>query len=528
MRYPRRNIGDNVRITRFGPSPTGFMHIGGLYAALISERVAHQANGKFILRIEDTDHKRQVDGATELIVEALSHYGILMDEGPTYDGAQVGIYGPYHQSERTCLYQSFVRELLLQGNAYPCFATHEELEVIRNEQTRLKLPPGYGGRWAIWRDRSIEDVANALEIGRDFVIRLRAPDEKGDRVDLSDIVRGQLSFPANTTDVVLLKSDGVPTYHLAHVVDDHLMGTTDVIRGDEWLSSYPLHSQLFALLGLQAPRYAHIAPIEKKVGSSRRKLSKRHDPEASVSWYESQGYPRQAVIEYLLNLADGRFEDWRAANPSAPPFSFQISLERMNRSGALFDLSKLASISREMIGAMSAKAVACHAVSWAKQHDPKLAGLLSRDMAYAEAIFGIERTPPRIRKDLTKWSDLSEDIGYFFDEIFAERSKNREEPTDAIDEFLKPILCAAAEQFDPMEGRDAWLDNLRRLAESNGIAPTAKTYKAAPGNYVGQFSDLTGALRLAITGRRSTPDLFEVMSILGLARVKSRIRHLTN
>nr|WP_315382836.1 glutamate--tRNA ligase [uncultured Sphingomonas sp.] len=524
QRYPARSLPEGARVTRFGPSPTGFIHIGGLYVSLISERTAHQSGGLFYLRIEDTDRKREVPGAVELILGALNDFGITFDEGPSLEGTETGAYGPYRQSERQELYQSVVRDLLVRGHAYACFATPEELEAMRTEQNLRKIPPGYYGSWAIWRNRSLEDVQAALAEGRSFVIRLKAPAAEGNgRVELPDLIRGKLNVPANNQDIVLLKADGLPTYHLAHVVDDHLMGTTDVIRGDEWLSSYPVHAQLFDLLGWQRPRYAHIAPIEKNVGSSRRKLSKRHDPEAAVDWYSVEGYPRQAVIEYLLNLADGKFEDWRKANPTADSESFPLQVERLNRSGALFDLVKLSSISREVIGAMTAAQVYDAALAWAQVHDQPFAERLAAHADYVRAILNIERGAARARKDIVKWSDVPSDTGYFFDDLFVPRDEGNQALWDALAPGLAAILREVAEGFDPTIDRDAWLEWVRAIGEKHGYAANGKAYKAEPERYQGQFSAIAGALRLALAGKPNTPDLFEVMTVMGPERVRARL-----
>ncbi|MEY4953063.1 MAG: hypothetical protein RL299_1487, partial [Pseudomonadota bacterium] len=449
-KFPPRDLPEGARVTRFGPSPTGFMHIGGLYTSLVSRRLAHQSGGKFFLRIEDTDKKREVEGTVDLILASLATYGLSPDEGEIADGQELGAYGPYRQSERMPIYQSCVRWLLDQCHAYPCFATADELQALRDEQTKRKVPPGYYGGWAIWRDKTEADVEAALAAGLPFTIRLRATGERDERVTLPDTIRGDLEFPANQTDVVLLKADGMPTYHLAHVVDDHFMRTTDVIRGNEWLASYPMHAQMFQLFGWTPPRFAHISPIEKQDGGSRRKLSKRHDPEASVGWYMEAGYPLGAVTEYLLNLIDGRFEDWRVDNPTAPNTDFPIELERMSRSGALFDLVKLDSVSRDVVGAMSAKAIYDAALVWASGHDPQFAVRFAADAAYSQTILDIERHGERPRKDIVRWSQLPADIGYFFDDRFAELQDEAKAAWAALQPVpAAGLLAAVAEAYDP-------------------------------------------------------------------------------
>ena len=523
-RFPPRDLPAGAKVTRFGPSPTGSMHIGGLYTSLVSRRVAHQSGGLFYLRIEDTDKKREVEGTVELILSSLATYGLSPDEGEIADGKEIGRYGPYRQSERKPIYQSCVRWLLEQGHAYPCFASAEELQALREAQAKHKVPPGYWGTWAIWRDKTAADVDAALAAGKPFVIRLRSTGGRDERVTLPDTIRETIEFPANQTDVVLLKADGMPTYHLAHVVDDHFMRTTDVVRGNEWLASYPMHAEMFKLFGWAPPRFAHISPIEKNDGSSRRKLSKRSDPEASVGWYMEAGYPKQAVIEYLLNLIDGRFEDWRGANPGVSNEAFVIELERMNRAGALFDLAKLDSVSRDVVGAMSADAIFDAALVWASDHAADFATRFGADAAYAQAILDIERHGERPRKDIVKWSELAADIGYFFDDTYAGLALEAQTALAALQPAPPAgMLGAVAAAYDPSLGRDAWLEWLRALALSHGYAPNAKAFKAAPDEFRGHFGEFAGALRIVLAARRNTPDLFEVMQVLGKDRVVARL-----
>ena len=523
-RFPPRDLPAGACVTRFGPSPTGSMHIGGLYASLVSRRVAQQSGGVFYLRIEDTDKKREVEGATGLIIASLAAFGLSPDEGEVAVDQEVGNYGPYKQSERKPIYQSCVRVLLEAGHAYPCFADTEELQALREQQAKRKVPPGYYGNWAIWRTKTAEDVAAALAAGKPFVIRLRSPDAQAERIKLPDTIRGELDVPANVQDVVLLKSDGMPTYHLAHVVDDHFMRTTDVVRGHEWLASYPMHAQLFGLLGWEAPRFAHISPIEKTDGSSRRKLSKRSDPEASVSYYMEAGYPLDAVIEYLLTLADGRFEEWRAANPALPHTDFAIELAHMSRSGALFDLAKLDSIARELVGRLSAPAIYQAALAWAEEYAPDFAAKFSADPAYAQAILDIERHGERPRKDIVRWSDLPADIGYFFGDTYAAMLPGIQAALAAIQPAAPAgMIAAISASYDPATDRDGWLEWLRALGLTYGYALNMKAFKAAPDQFRGHFGDLAGVLRLILAGRRNTPDLFEVMQVLGQDRVTARL-----
>ncbi len=523
-RFPPRDLPASARVTRFGPSPTGSMHIGGLYTSLVSRRAARQSGGVFYLRIEDTDKKREVEGTVELILDSLATYCLSPDEGEIAHGKDVGAYGPYRQSERVPIYQSCVRWLLEQGHAYPCFASTEELQALRDEQAKHKVPPGYWGSWAIWRDKTQADIDAALAAGKPFVIRLRSTGGRDERVALPDTIRGDLEFPANQTDVVLLKADGVPTYHLAHVVDDHFMRTTDVIRGNEWLASYPMHAEMFKLFGWEPPRFAHISPIEKNDGSSRRKLSKRSDPEASVGWYMEAGYPRDAVIEYLLNLIDGRFEDWRVANSGVSNEQFQIEIERMNRAGALFDLAKLDSVSRDVVGAMTAKEIFDAALVWASDHNAEFATRFGADPAYSQAILDIERHGERPRKDIVRWEQLPGDIGYFFDDTYAALLPEAQAAFAALQPAPpEGMLLAIATAYDPALSRDAWLEWLRELGLGYGYAPNVKAFKAAPDEFRGHFGDLAGVLRMVLAARRNTPDLCEVMQVLGKDRIMARL-----
>lgn len=522
-RYPPRSLPAGACVTRFGPSPTGSLHIGGLYTSMISRQLAHQSGGLFMLRIEDTDKKREVEGAIDLIVDSLRHFGLSPDEGELTVGHEVGSYGPYRQSARTPIYQAFVRNLLERGLAYPCFASAEELAAVREQQQAAKIPPGYYGKWALWRDRPEAEAEQALAEGRPFAIRLKAPADRPAQITLPDVIRGDLNFPPNDQDVVLLKADGTPTYHLAHVVDDRLMGTTHVIRGHEWLSSYPLHAQLFGLFGWEPPLFAHISPIEKMEGSSRRKLSKRKDPEASVSFYVEQGYPQEAVLEYLLTLADGRFEDWRAEHPEGRE-AFAIDLTRMSRSGALFDAVKLDSISRDRIAALTAAEVYAAILPWARDHAPDFASRIEADPAYATAIFSIERGTERARKDLAHWSTLPGDVSYFFDDLYdADQASVRETLAALKPNPAAAMLRAVADEVDAGVDRDIWLEALREIGGRFGYAPSMKIFKQDPATYVGHFGNLTEAIRVVLTGRRTSPDLHEIMQVMGPERVKSRL-----
>lgn len=512
-KYPPRSVEGSV--TRFAPSPTGFMHIGGLFAALICQRVAHQTNGVFYLRIEDTDKKREVEGGVEEIVNSLAAFGIHFDEGATSSTTETGNYGPYRQSQRAEIYQTFAKKLVEQGKAYPCFCTEEELENIRKKQEEIKANPGYYGEWAVHRDMPFEEVKKLVEQGKPYVLRLKSNGSLDKKIQIKDGIKGKIEMPQNDQDVVLLKSDGIPTYHFAHVVDDHLMGTTDVIRGDEWISSLPIHLQLFYELGWKAPKYAHIAPVMKMEGSSKRKLSKRKDPEAAVSYYHQMGYPADSVIEYLLNLANSSYEDWRRQNPDLPHEDYKLDMKKMSVSGALFDIIKLNDISKTVISKMTAEKVYDLALEWAEEYDRDFARLLKEDKDYAVKILSIGRGGKKPRKDIAKWSDVKDYMAYFYDELYNEAQPEAPVDPQIINEYIKI--------FDIADDKDTWFSKIRDMSEKLGYAGDMKAYKAEPEKYKGNVGDVSTVIRIAVTGRSNTPDLYDIMQIIGNERVQKRL-----
>ena len=512
--YPPREVGV---VTRFCPSPTGFLHIGGLYAALISERFAHQSGGVFFVRIEDTDKKREVAGAAELIFQYLAKYGIRVDEGP-------GIYAPYTQSERSDIYAVYVSQLLSQGMAYLCFCSTQELEEIRQTQEQQKVRPGYWGKWALWRDRPEEDVQQALAEGKPYVIRVRSTGDIQQRIMVEDAVKGSLELPENDQDIVIMKSDGLPTYHLAHVVDDHLMRTTHVLRGDEWLSSLSLHLQLFTQLGFKPPIYGHISPIQKMDGLSKRKLSKRKDLEASISFYDEQGYPVKAVEEYMLTLANSSFEDWRSTHLTEDSRRFELSLAQISKSGALFDFTKLASLSQEVIAQLTAEEVYDQALSWANRFDVTLAAALQKDKKYSVSVFAIERGNEQARKDISKWSDISPEFGFFFENLFAQKAATIQELlASSQKEDAGVILANFLKVYDPVDSKEVWFEKLQLLVVSYGYALSVKAYKLDPESYKGHVGDIAKVLRICLTGSTHSPDLSQIMRVMGAALVANRL-----
>lgn len=525
--YPKRNLPEGAKVTRFAPSPTGYVHMGSLYASLVSERLAHQSNGVFFLRVEDTDKKREVEGGVANIVRSLSRFGINFDEGVTDIDEEKGSYGPYKQSERAGIYKVFAKQLVEKGFAYPCFCSEEDLNRIRAEQEEKKLTPGYYGEYAVHRDFTLPQVEEELSKGKPFVLRLKAPNNPDSRFIFKDLIKGDIEMPENYQDAVILKSDGIPTYHFAHVVDDHLMRTTHVIRGDEWLPSASLHVQLFEVLEWEKPEYAHISPVMKIEGSSKRKLSKRKDPEADVSFYHEQGYPSISVIEYLVNLINSNFEDWRRENPAEPNTNFIIELERMSVSGAMFDIVKLTDMSKDIIAGMSGEEVYNAALEWAEEYDAELAAFLGRDEQYAKRIFNIDRGGEKPRKDFAKWLDVKPSIFYFFDELFEKDVEGGYGfPETMAQEEVQRIIREYVKVYNHEDTKDIWFDRVKEFCEAIGYSKDVKTFKKNPGTYKGHVGDVTGVIRVAVANRKNTPDLYEVMQLMGKKKVMERFKKI--
>ena len=518
--YPKRNLPEGAKVTRFAPSPTGFLHIGGLFAALISERMAHQSGGVFILRIEDTDKKREVEDGVTGIIEGLNAFGIQIDEGFVARDKQIGDYGTYLQSERAEIYQAFAKDLVLKGLAYPCFCAEDEISAIREQQEKDKELPGYYGKYAKCRDLTFEQIKENIEKGMPYVLRLKSPGSPEKRISFKDGIKGNIEMPENIVDVVVLKADGIPTYHFAHAVDDTLMGTTHVIRGDEWISSVPIHLQLFYCLGLKAPKYAHIAPIMKMEGDSKRKLSKRKDPEASVSYYTQEGYPKDGVMEYLLNLANSNFEDFKKQNPKAAWQEFPLQMNKMSNSGCLFDLVKMNDMCKNLIALQSAEWVCDNAMDWAKEFDKELYELLAKDKAYSTTLFSFDRNPEKPRKDIGKWNEVRDTFCYMFDELFA---PEYELPENLSKEDIKTIAQKYCDRFNPELDKNEWFNDLKDLAEEVGFAREVKEYKKNPENFPGHVGDVSSVIRVAVTGRMKSPDLHGILAALGKDRIKERI-----
>ncbi len=522
-KYPERNLKEGAIVTRIAPSPTGFVHIGGLYQGLIAKKLAKQTEGVFFVRIEDTDQKRQVENGTLEIITSLNNFGFEPDEGMINETEFKGNYGPYKQSLRKEIYQAYAKYLIEQGKAYPCFCSQEELEEIRQKQEVAKIRPGYYGVWAKCRNLTVEEMAEKIKAGEKYIIRFKSPGREDRKIKHHDIIKGNVDFPENDQDIVIIKADGLPTYHFAHAIDDHLMRTTHVIRGDEWLSSVPLHLQLFHELGFKAPKYAHIAPIMKNDNGNKRKLSKRKDPEAAVSYYVELGIPKEAVNEYLLNIANSNFENWRRANKEASIDEFELQLNKMSVSGALFDMVKLLDVGKNVISKFTAEEVYNQSLAWAEVYDKDLAEILKKDKEYALKVFGIERGNKKPRKDIAKWSDVRENIEYMYDEMFDSKKQNYEYQVISEKEDIEKILKLYIEKYyDDNDDKQTWFDKIKELSGEMGYAKEVKEFKENPGKYKAHVGDVSTVLRVALTARTNTPDMYEIMKILGKDKIRAR------
>lgn len=523
--YPPRNLSPSAKVTRFAPSPTGSLNIGGLYATLISERLAHQSNGVFFLRIEDTDKKREIPEGLENILQALSYFGVHIDEGPALSGDNKGDYGPYKQSERAGIYKVFMKHLVRHGLAYPCFCNAEDLREIRKNQKILKITPGYYGQWAKHRDISFQQAQEEILNGKPFVIRLKSPGSSDKRIVFHDMVKGRIEFPENDQDIVIMKTDGLPTYHFAHAVDDCLMGTTHVIRGDEWLSSVPVHIQLFEALGFSLPRYGHIAPIMKLEGASKRKFSKRKDLDGTAEYYNEQGYPGIALGEYFMNLINSGFEEWRRENPKQSFQDFPVCTDKMNASGALLDMNKLADTSKDAISRLTGNQVYDQLYKWSKEFDSELFTFISGNKEYALDILNIGRNTEKPRKDYAKWSDVKPLIAFFHDRLFEEDvSGGYRLPEHVSLENAKAIVQGFSRTYKYSNEKDSWFHEIKELAGELGFAKDLKQYKANPDQYKGHIGDVAMVIRIALTNRIQTPDLYDIMKVMGADRVFDRMK----
>lgn len=517
--YPKRELPEGARVTRMGPSPTGFMHLGNLYGALVDERLAHQSGGVFYLRIEDTDKKREVEGGVQTIIESFKQFGLSFDEGVTESGEK-GEYGPYRQSLRADIYAVFVKSLVERGMAYPCFCTEDELKAAHEQQEKNKENFGYYGKYAVWRDRSMEEIEEKLGENTPYVVRFRSEGSIENKIRHEDLIKGKMELTENDQDVVIMKSDGIPTYHFAHVIDDYLMGTTVVVRGEEWLATLPVHLQLFRALGFKPPKYAHTPQLMKLDGGSKRKLSKRLDPELALSYYYKAGYPVASVMEYLMTLLNSNYEEWRRANPEKPMNDFPFSIKKMGVSGALFDIEKLNDVSKNVVSRMTADELYELTSDWSRENDPEFHSLFTRDPQLSKAFLAIGRGGKKPRKDIALFSDVKPYIDFMFDELF---SPDYTLPENVSSEDAKGILNDFANLFDENDTPDEFFEKIKTLAKEYGYAPETKLYKQNPEAYKGPVGDVSMVVRIAVAGRQNAPDLQSVMKILGKESVIKRL-----
>ena len=522
--FPERGLSEGAKVTRIAPSPTGSMHIGNLYGGLADERIAHTSapDGVFYLRIEDTDDKREVPGAVEKIIKYLGAFGIEFDEGASAEGDR-GAYGPYRQRMRAKYYHIVAKKLLLEGRAYPCFCTEEDLQKAHEAQEAAKENFGYYGKWAVHRDMPVEQAIEKIKNGESYVLRFRSMGDPNKKVEFKDQIKGKLSFPENDQDFVLLKSDGIPTYHFAHVVDDHFMRTTDVVRGEEWLSTLPWHVELWRACGFKMPRFCHTAQVMKldEETGAKRKMSKRKDPECTLGFYFEKGYPALSVIEYLMTLLNSNYEQWRSANKDASYRDFPFKASAMGNSGAMFDLAKFNDVSKNVIAAMPANTVYEQVAAWASENDPDFYRILSADPDYAKRFFAIGRGGKKPRKDFACWSEVKSYISYYYDELF---TREEDFPANVSADERKVLLEEYAEIYDAADDNTAWFEKIKALGEKHGYTSDMKAYKADPTAFKGSVSDVSNVIRVAVTGRNNSPDLCSVMQVLGAERVLKRIR----
>ena len=522
-KYPKRDLKEGARVIRFAPSPTGFLHTGALYTSLAGMRLAKESDGIYFLRIEDTDRKREVKGVIKDFIKELNEFGIVPDEGVISEDEEKGNYGPHMQSKRERIYKICAKHLVEQGLAYPCFCTPEMIAATKEAQEKGKVVPGYYGVYAKCRNISVDESIQRVKSGERFVTRFRSSGSHLKKISFIDEIRGKIEMAQNDLDIVIIKADGLPTYHFAHVVDDHFMRTTLVTRGEEWLPSAPVHIELFKAMGFEVPRYAHFSNVMKKDGDSKRKLSKRKDPEAAVSFFLKEGYPVDSVIEYILTLINSDFEPWRIKNPNADKFEFEVKLKKMGTSGALFDIVKLNDVSKEIIAKMNSQEVLDNVLEWSKKYNSKVYDLISKDKEYSRKIFALERDgAKKIRKDIIKWEDVTNIFFYFFEELFEKDIKENEYEFDFLkgnskvdSNMTKKVLELYINSYDEKLEKDEWFNNVKEQANKLGFCTDMKEYKQNPDKYIGSTADYTTIIRIALTNRHNSPDIYQIMQLLG-------------
>lgn len=531
-KYPKRDLKEGAMVTRFAPSPTGFLHTGSLFTSLVSYRFAKQSGGVFYIRLEDTDTKREIEGSGAELVKQLNVFGVTPDEGYISDTEEKGSYGPYKQSNRALIYNTVIKHLIEIGRAYPCFATPDELAKLREEQTARKEIPGYYGKYAIYRDYPIDEAYARIKNGDSYIIRFKSMGDHNNKVSFHDEIRGDLELTENDQDIVILKGDGLPTYHFAHLCDDHFMHTTVVTRGEEWLPSLPIHLELFDTLGFERPRYAHFPVIMKVDNGVRRKLSKRKDNEAAVEFFLKSGYPKYGFIEYLLTIANSNYEQWRDENKDKSYNDFMLSFDKMSLDGALFDLEKVESISKDRMAYRKASVLADEVLEWANQYEPEFAAKISANKEFFTSILNIEREKENPRKDYAKYSDIYPIISFMYNDVYDSLDKTNPDlsvkvgkkdqknvPANVVVEFLNKYL----ESYNVDVTEEEWFENMKKIAEGMKFTSNRKEYKDNPDSYYGQVGDAAGFIRIALAGRKNTPNIYFVQKILGKDEVARRI-----
>ncbi len=525
-RFPKRNLKDGAMVTRFAPSPTGFLHTGSLFTSLVSYRFAKQSNGVFYIRLEDTDTKREVSGSGAELLEQLKVFGITPDEGYLSDELEIGKYGPYKQSNRADIYKVVIKDLIKRGRAYPCFATQEELQEMRAKQEANKEIPGYYGKYAIYRNTPLNEQLALIDSGKPYIIRFRSMGNHENKIKIHDEIRGDLELTENDQDIVILKSDGLPTYHFAHLVDDHFMRTTHITRGEEWLSSLPIHLELFASMGWEAPKYAHLPVIMKLDNGNRRKLSKRKDNEAAVSYFLEQGYPKYGFIEYLLTLANSNYEMWREQNMDKDKYDFVLSFDKMSLDGALFDFKKVQNISKELMARRTTDEIVSEALEWSSKYSKELYDLICSDKEYFKKIMSIERNKDKPRKDYEKYSDILPIINFFYDKYYNELIKHLEWNEAISKDDIKALLVDYRDNMNLDLDEEAWFNDIKALGMRHNFCDSVKVWKKNKEAYKGHVGDVSEILRIAITGKKQSPNLYYVLKILGKERSIARINQV--
>lgn len=518
--YPERNLPEGAKVTRYAPSPTGFIHIGALLSSFTANMIAKQSGGVQFLRIEDTDTERTVENGVNVIIEGLKEFGVEFDEGPNSDGTEIGNYGPYVQSQRKEIYHAFIKHLIIEGKAYPCFCTKEENDKTREHQTVNKKRIGYYGKYAKCRNISASEAIEKIKNGEEYIIRIKSPGCFDKKIVIEDLIKGRIEMPENDIDIPIMKRDGLPTYHFAHLVDDHLMRTTHITRGDEWLASLPLHIQLFQMFGFKPLKYAHLSPISKNDNGAVRKISKRKDPEAAMSYYHQEGIPSYAVMLYLATLMNSNFEEWYNQNKEKHYEEFKFEFKKMSKSCPLFDGDKLNNISKIYFSLLKADKIYDDACVYFEKYDKEFYDIFTRDRDFSVNLLNIEREVKKPRKDIASYKDIKKEFNYMYDELFTNVNYDWQKITDMSD--IKEILDAYSEVYDENDDKEAWFNKCKELCDKLGYASDMKAYKENPDAYKGNVADLTTVIRVGLTGRSQTPDLYELLKLLGKDKVKER------